>query len=458
MLLDLQRSAGNAAVVHLLRPWASTGAAALAAQGAVPVQRSLWGDDDEDTASDAQSGDGSGSESSWWDWGSGDGSSGSSDGGDAAASGDSGGSSASGSASGDSAGQGGASGGTESSWWDWGSSEPSEPAQGGGDQGGSSWWPFGGSEEGEPAQGGGDQGGSSWWPFGGDEEGEPEPGQEAPGGDEDTGGHTPEEIERKIAEGDGLTASDPLVPMGGGPAPVAGPGPHGFLDGGRRATIPFGDAATQPEDPAEAWHPRAFTGGGRTGTATWAGGGGAGKGPKGNQGSGSIQSEVVPKYDSHWNGPFSNADVWVVSGTGTADVHRDYVTSTAGDQGNGWWISAAAASALEAHERRHVTAARQVYEATVQPMLDRIAGSAATGKGKTYWASDGITVLSRFIGWEPALKEFKEQDAQWNAPNGQIDQEDYGSAGYPHNMKGPRTIGGKAYDNYLIMNSEPDPT
>jgi hypothetical protein len=434
MLLDLQRSAGNAAVVHLLRPRASTGAAALAAPGAGSVQRSLWGDDDEDAASDAQSGDGSGSESSWWDWGSGDGSSGSSDGGDGAASGDSGGSSASGSASGDSAGEGGASGGSESSWWDWGSSEPSGPAQGGGDEGGSSWWPFSGGDGGEP-----------------------EPGQEAPGGDEDTGGHTPEEIERKIAEGDGLTASDPLVPMGGGPAPVAGPGPHGFLDGGRRATIPFGDAA-QPEDPAEAWHPHAFTGGGRTGTATWAGGGGAGKGPKGNQGSGSIQSEVAPTYDSRWNGPFSNADVWVTSGTGTADVHRDYVSSTAGDQGNGWWISAAAASALEAHERRHVTAARQVYEATVQPMLDRIAGSAATGKGKTYWASDGITVLSRFIGWEPALKEFKEQDAQWNAPNGQIDQEDYGSAGYPHNMKGPRTIGGKAYDNYLIMNSEPDPT
>jgi hypothetical protein len=140
------------------------------------------------------------------------------------------------------------------------------------------------------------------------------------------------------------------------------------------------------------------------------------------------------------------------------DVHRDYVSSTAGDQGNGWWISTAAASALEAHEQRHIAASQSVYGSTIGPMLARVAESETRGKGQAYWASDAIALLARYIGWKAALAAFKEQDAQWNANQGEVDQRDFGSPGYPRNMRGPRTIGGKEYQNYLILGSEPDPT
>ena len=47
-----------------------------------------------------------------------------------------------------------------------------------------------------------------------------------------------------------------------------------------------------------------------------------------------------------------------------------------------------------------------------------------------------------------------EQDAQWNADQGQIDQEDLASTRYPVPMKGPRTIEGKEYQAYEIIQGE----
>jgi hypothetical protein len=263
-------------------------------------------------------------------------------------------------------------------------------------------------------------------------------------------------MDRKAAEGDDVTATDPTVPMEGGAPPYAIAGASGFHDDGRRAIVPFGDVELPAPGSEAASHPHAYTGGGRTGTVSWSGGGPAG-GPKGNQGSGSLQAEVAPKYDTRSNGPLSKADAWVISGTGTVDVRRDFSASAAGDQGNGWWASGPAAAALEAHEQRHIAASRDVYGSTIKPMLDRVAESETQGKGQMYWASDAIAVLARYIGWKRALDEFKEQDAQWNANQGEVDQRDFGSPGYPRNMKGPRTIGGKEYQSYLIMNSEPDP-
>lgn len=318
-------------------------------------------------------------------------------------------------------------------------------------------------EEGEDDGGGGSASGSGEGPAvddgdGGDG-GDGDGGGGADGGDSDENpdGYTPEQIARKLAEGDDVTAEDPLVPTAGGAPPSAVSAGAGFHDGGRRATVPFGSADPAAESPEEAMHPHAYTGGGRTGSVPWSGGG-VGAGPKGNQGSASIQTESVPKYDTRSNGPFSKADAWVIPGSAVASVNRDYVASNAGDQGNGWWISSLAASALELHEQRHVNSTREVYASTIQPALDRTADSEAHGKGQMYWASDAIALLSRWIGWKSALDSFKEQDASWNAPSGEIDQRDYGSSGYPRNMKGPRTIGGKEYQNYLIMGSESDPT
>jgi hypothetical protein len=220
--------------------------------------------------------------------------------------------------------------------------------------------------------------------------------------------------------------------------------------------VPFEPAMLEHLDPPEAAKPHAFTSGGSTGKVPWSGGG-PGGGPKGNQGSGSMQKEVVPEYDSDWGGPFSNADAWVIPGTGIVDVHRDYVTSSPGDQGNGWWISSAAASALEVHEQRHVASSKSLYAANIQPVLDRIGNSAVLGKGKTYKSSVAKMLLKRLIGWEAGLKSFVDDDKNYNGNNGQIDSQDIGASHYPRPQKGPRKIAGKDYDNYLVLASEPDP-
>ena len=309
------------------------------------------------------------------------------------------------------------------------------PAPQGEDDGGDDGGEGGGSGE-SPAVDDGDDGGGEG---GGGASGE---GESADGGDggENPDGYTPEQIAQKEAEGE-VTAEDPMVPMAGGAPPAAVSAGAGFHDGGRRAIVPFGSLDPSAVDPEEASHPHAYTGGGRTGSVSWSGGG-PGAGPKGNQGSGSIQAESVPRYDTRSNGPFSKADAWVIPGSAVADVTR----------------SAQAATALEAHEQRHVASSRDLYGSTIQSAFDKIADSEAHGKGTMYWASDAVVLLSRWIGWKDALQSFKDQDASWNAPQGEIDQRDYGSAGYPRNMKGPRTIGGKEYQNYLIMGSEPDPT
>ena len=479
-ILDLQRSVGNAAVARLLRP------RVVGAPAAPIVQRQdeeyedggqSWGTDEEAASSSysaddyssgeaygpppppewgeaapaeaAPTGGGGGSDwsggggggggeeapaqeapttggsgegggSSWWPFGGGGG--GGSGGGEEAPtqeapSGDEGGG---------------------SSWWPFGGGSEEKPSDDEG--GGSSWWPFGGGDE-KPAGGDDEGGGSSWWPFGGGDE---EAGEEE-------GGPSAEDIARKIAEGETGSESDEFVPMGGGARPVAGAG--GFHDDGSAGTQPYAGAATLGEDP-EDLHPHAFMPGGATGTVTWSGGGGEGKGPKGNQESGSFTNEVVPKYDSTWGGIRTNASAFVASGTGTVDVHRSFVTSASGDQGNGWWVSPRAAAALTAHEQKHVTKSGMVYGNTIQPMLDRIASSAAYGREISYWGSDARLLVKQKVDWPGSLRKFKDDDQAWNAPNNMVDNEDIGAPHYPRNMEGPKTIEGKEYKFYAIMNDE----
>ena len=193
-----------------------------------------------------------------------------------------------------------------SSWWPFGGGDE-KPAGGGDEGGGSSWWPFGGGDE-KPAGGGDEGGGSSWWPFGGGDE------ERARRRAKRKAVPRPRTSARKIAEGETGSESDEFVPMGGGARPVAGPG--GFHDDGSAGIQPYAGAATRGEEPEDPLHPHAFMPGGATGTVTWSGGGGEGKGPKGNQESGSFTNEVVPKYDSNWGGIRTNASAFVESGNG----------------------------------------------------------------------------------------------------------------------------------------------
>ena len=328
-----------------------------------------------------------------------------------------------------------------SSWWPFGGGGEETPA---GDEGGSSWWPFGGGGDEAPS---GDDGGGSWWPFGGDDE--------APG-DEEAGEHSQDEMDAKEAEGEIGVKSDVYVTTSGSPvhgvSGASGAEFGQFHDGGRRGTVPFRDEMLVDHHDGM---PHAITTGGKTGTRAWAGGGGAG--PKGNQKTGTFSKQVVPDYDTYWGGIRTNASAWVIPGTGIFDVHRDYMSSDPGDQGNGWWISQNAAAALEAHEQRHLDMAKQVYGSNIQPMLDRIANSKKYGHEINYRSSVSQALVEKYVNWKPSIDKWSSEDALWNADNGQVDTEDLMSPRYPVPMKTPRTIEGKDYEKWLVMPGEKPP-
>lgn len=244
---------------------------------------------------------------------------------------------------------------------------------------------------------------------------------------------------------------DEFVPTGGGGYPVA----PGFGTAGRVGSVPFGDAAFEDRPAGKVGgFPHAFVGGGRSGTRAWAGG--AGAGPKGNQESGSIQKQVLPVYDSEMGGIFSNANAWVVPGTGELEVVRDYVTSDPGDQGNGWYVTAKAAEALDKHEQRHVKKSEELHGDKLQPVLDRVAKSADLGRGKVYRQRDAKTYLKRMIGWERGVTDFNEMDQMYNGNGGNVDVEDQASGSYPERYQNKK-VEGKDYSGLLKLPGEPFP-
>jgi hypothetical protein len=498
-VLDLQRAAGNRAVVQLLRrdvpiqrqdeEYEDAGAGWSTNEGAPAGSYSA----DDYSSGEAYGpppppewSDGSGGSDAGQSWASGESEETTEPAGGGGGGGGGGGSEWSSAGGGGSGGGEATGGGGEpapadegSSWWPFGGgeetprNEPGESAPGGDEGGGSSWWPFGGGEEtpagddgggsswwpfgggGEEAPGGDDGGGSSWWPFGGDDTPRNEPGEEPEDRPQD-------DIDQKIAEGESGSETDVFVPMGGGPNPIAksdaipAARPGGFHDDGNVGTVPVGRRA-EDEDPADAMNPHAFIRGGRTGTIAWAGGGGEGLGPKGDQGSGSLQTEIAPEYDYHWGGPFTNASSFVEPSTGVVDVHRSYKSSKPGDQGNGWWVSEAAANALTAHEQKHVARSSDLYDRIIEPMTVKIRDSATWGKERAYLGSDAKAALKVRIDWANTVKKFKDEDMAENAPNNRVDNEDVGAPHYPEPRKDPRVIEGKLYEHWEIMHGEKPP-
>ena len=263
---------------------------------------------------------------------------------------------------------------------------------------------------------------------------------------------------QKRADRDAPPDADEPIEVGGGPYPIAEPGPPRgeFRDRGRVGGAPFGDVPDQTGtelNEEDDQRPHIFIAGGKTGTKAWAGGGGAG--PKGNQPSGSLE-KVDPVYESNWGGVFDNADAWVAEGTGTVTVKRDYVSSAPGDQGNGWYVTDKAAAALEMHERKHVAKSRSVYVDRLQPLLDRIANSYTYGKGKVYKSVDAQLLVKRYVDWAASIRGFDEDDRDWNAPGGRVDAEDQGSAAFPRQI-GPGKVNGKEFRNRLRTPAEQAP-
>lgn len=245
--------------------------------------------------------------------------------------------------------------------------------------------------------------------------------------------HPPAERAAKLAEPDEGPTRDEGGDLAFGPPPQAGaesPG-AGFVDGGRQGSVPFTDAIASELEGEPDGEPHAFTAGGKTGGIAWAGGTN-GMGPKGNQPSGSVNSLAAPWVTGEWGGLTSRASAWVIPGTGIAEVERSYLTSGAGDQGTGWWVSPKAAARLEQHEQLHVAKSRELYEADIQPVLDRVAESTTAGREASYFLSDAKAKVKRKIGdfW-PGIKQFVAEDMSANGKMGDVDESDLNSTSYP---------------------------
>ena len=226
-----------------------------------------------------------------------------------------------------------------------------------------------------------------------------------------------------------------------------GPGVGGFADGGQTGIATYGEA--DGHDHA----PHAFSDGGQTGTVVWAGGGGAGA--HGNEGVGSIQAQTAPTYESRLNAATKDADAWVKPGTGTISVKRSWVGIASGDQGNGHFVTAAAASRINAHELLHVASTKRHHDANLKPLEARIADK-TLGMGVSNTDAGAIAVLKTAIKWPESIKTFQDNDRADNKPMGTVDANDKGSGTYPVDA-GPGAVGGTNFQHRVRLPSEPNP-
>jgi hypothetical protein len=252
-----------------------------------------------------------------------------------------------------------------------------------------------------------------------------------------------------------LVVTDELVPDPGGPAPDTAPGEAagggtagGFHDLGMVGTRAFGEA----EEARYARHPHAFTDGGRTGTVPWAGGGGAGA--RGNEPAGSIQVQVPPTYTATAGpgpGMFSSA---ITAGTGRLGVTRSWLGVVSGAQGNGRWVSVAAAALINTHETHHVASTRALYTTHLTPIETRVA-NAALGQNAGGTGPAAIAAHQAAIAWQPGITAFQSADTAANAPGGTVDAADI-AAGWVVNI-GAGTVNGTNYTHRTCTTTEPAP-
>lgn len=273
-------------------------------------------------------------------------------------------------------------------------------------------------------------------------------------------------------EGEGdvpdVVEEDPFLPLTGGGPVASGPGPSpastggsgpGFVDLGRVGSSAAGEPISD-----ETYKPHAFTDGGRAGSAQWSGGG-PGGGPKGNEEAGSTSPDgtVQPKYVSRSNGVLRQSEAWVTPGTGTVSVVRQWFGAEPGDQGNGWYVTDAAAARLNQHEELHVQKSREYYSQFLDPMMNWMATWGPTGNHATaYLQWSAISTLEAAVGWDKALESFFVQDRLANVNGGIVDQDDLSSGTYPQRFPSPEKpeqikIGGKDYASLLKMPGEKTP-
>jgi hypothetical protein len=239
-------------------------------------------------------------------------------------------------------------------------------------------------------------------------------------------------------------------PGSGPPDQVAAPPVVRFIDGGREGTARYGDL---PGTEGGIF-PHAFTDGGQTATTKWAGGGGAGA--HGNQNVGSVQRHVPPVFFQ----VSKKADAFVKENTGQLDVRRSWTGVNSGDQGNGHFVTAAAAARINQHETQHVANTSTHYSTDIDPLLQRVANRTLDVViAKALLPSPTqrtLAALKTEINWGPSVKRFQDGDKADNKPMGPVDVADLASGTYPIDV-GPGTVAGKAFQHRVRVPTEANP-
>ena len=261
--------------------------------------------------------------------------------------------------------------------------------------------------------------------------------------------------------GDEIAAKSEGDQMGDFPTPkdepdelAAAPAGPSFVDGGRTGTARWGD----PPVMGAVRCAHAFTAGGMTGTTTW-----GPAGAHGNEGVGSIQSEVAASFGGQAAAPPNPAQAWVQNNTGTMQVTRSYTGVRSGNQGNGYFVTAPAAARINQHEVGHVNSTKGFHDADLKPLLDRILtytqAKAGRGTGADQAAATAAlkATLNLPAAWNTAKTNFATHDTAANKPGGTWDTSDVASGTYVTDI-GAGNVGGTAFAHRIKTPGEAVPT
>jgi hypothetical protein len=143
------------------------------------------------------------------------------------------------------------------------------------------------------------------------------------------------------------------------------------------------------------------------------------------------------------------------------NVTRSWVGINSGNQGNGHFVTAAAATRINNHETLHVANSRGHYNSFIQPLLNRVTTytPAPTGGGQKASAATqpaAITALQTIIDWAKAISDFQTHDTNDNKPMGTVDTNDLASGTYPVDA-GPGAVGGVNFQHRVRTPGEPNP-
>lgn len=182
--------------------------------------------------------------------------------------------------------------------------------------------------------------------------------------------------------------------------------------------------------------PHAFTDGGRVGEGTWHHCGGTGGVGVENLGEATL---VAPVFKTSPPGKDGVAKAWIRHGTGTVKVKRSYRGVTHGVQGaytaappGTVWMSPRARDRVDKHERQHIKKTKEIYDAHIKPLEERIDKYRGLLKDKKRGASEAAarTALETEIDWNQAVTDFANEDTAQNTPMGPVDTNDMATADF----------------------------